>query len=198
MKATKKMITAVTTGLIADVTADNFNQYAQAMFVANSTIQDNVQVLVEFAVKHAESNDNSFNLITYLLTLATSKYGTGMRSATLKDYLEAVVVGAKWMKAGNGDLVFKKASKKTKIKYDMDLLATKWYDFNKDGIAVPKLDFIQMLEQTMVRWDKAHQKADNGEAELVNAEANDQLASEFAQWLESKKAAQADAVHAAH
>lgn len=198
MKATKKMIAAVTTGLIADVTADNFTSYVNAVFTAASTIRDNIQVLTEFAVKHAMDNDNGFNLIEYLLTIAQSKYGTGVRTATLQKYIEHVVSGAKWMSV-KGENKFKKASKKTKIKYDIAYLESKpWYEHDKEGMSLPKLDFIQMLEQAMTRWDKAHDKADNGEAELVNADANDQLASEFAVWLESKKAAQADAVHAAH
>lgn len=194
MKATKKMIAAVTTGVIADVNKENFNEYVNAVFTAASSIRDNIQVLTVFAVKHAQEHDNSFNLLQYLLGIATSKYGNGVRTATLQAYIERVVGGALWMTV-KGENVFKKASKKTKVKYDIAYLeSVTWYEHDNDGKAVPKMDFMQMLEQAMVRWDKAHEKADNGEAELVNADANDQLASEFAAWLESKKAAQPSAV----
>lgn len=195
MKATKKMIAAVTTGLIADVNQDNFNEYVNAVFSAASTIRDNIQVLTVYAVKHAMDNDNSFNLLQYLMEIATSKYGSGMRTATLQEYIEHVCKGALWMSV-NGENRFKKATKNTKIKYDIDYLESKpWYEHNNEGKAVPKLDFMQMLEQSLQRWGKAHEKADNGEAELENVEANDQLASEFAVWLESKKAAQPVVAH---
>lgn len=195
MKATKKMINAVTTGIIDDVTQDNFNEYVNSVFSAASTIRDNIQVLTVFAVKHAQANDNSFNLLQYLMEVATSKYGTGMRTATLQEYIEHVCKGALWM-TDKGENKFKKATKKTKVKYDIEYLESKpWYEHNNEGKAVPKLDFLQMLEQSLQRWGKAHEKADNGEAELENVEANDQLASEFAVWLDTKKAAQPVVAH---
>lgn len=197
MKATKKMITAVTTGIVTDVTTDNFQSYVDAVFSASKSIRDNIQVLAQFAIEHARDNHNNLDLITYLLKIASSQYGDGIRTATLQKYIETVVVGGKWMTM-KGSKVFRKASNKTKISYDMDHLENvKWFNHDKKDKAVPKMDFLAMLEQTAKRWDKAHEKADAGEAELVNPSENDKLAAEFMKWLEERKPAQADA-HADH
>ena len=178
MKATKKMLTAVATGVLTGVNNEaSFKEAANAVFLASASVRDNIQMLTEYAINHAQNNDNAFDLITYLLQLATGKYGNGMRSATLQDYIQAVVKGAVFKQDNKGNTAFKKESKKTKVKYNEDLLAsTKWYEYNNDGIAQPKLDFLQSLISQVQKWEKEAHNEDT-KYDVQNREANEQLVS---------------------
>jgi hypothetical protein len=175
MKATKKMLTAVVSGTLSVSDEQSFRAAADAVFIAAASVRDNIQMLTEFAVLHAQDNDNGFSLITYLLNLATGKYGNGVRSATLQEYIEAVVKGGKFVKDAKGNTLFKKETKKTKIKYDLELMnGTKWYEYNNEGVASPKLDFLASLIQQVQKWEKESENEET-KYDVKDKEANDKL-----------------------
>lgn len=195
MKATKKLMTVVSTGVI-EFNVDNFDENMQAILCVNGTLQENVQRALEFAVFEAckDGRDglpcHNMTFITKLINyVALNKYGQGMRTKTIQEYLEAIVKGCVWTKVTkNGETKheFKKRSKKTKIQYCLDVMESKkWYEFNDKGRAIPTKDLKEMLANAVKQWYKAEEKAENGEAIIVDQEINDTLAAQVQSILDS-------------
>lgn len=172
-KLVKKMLSQVVSCEL-EVNADNYKTVINHVFHVQSSVQDMIQKLIVFGFEHAQVNgSNNFEVFNELMAKATSTYGKGIRSETLKEYLQALVKGMVWTGAKGNNPIFKKASKKTKIVYNPELLETMWYKFDNKGIAQPKVDLMKAVQNAVDKWVKA----ENGEvdAELVNRKDNDEL-----------------------
>ena len=171
MKTTQNILKAVTTGIITEaINKDNYITYIDGIFCAVNSIQDNIQLVIEYGFEHYKANDNAPDVFNYLMKCAVSSYGQGIRSETLKQYIEALIVGLKWSKTNDGKLAFKKASKSTKVKLNPSVLEDKWYKYNDKGIAIPKVSLVQSVEQAIKKFMDV--KNGNRDGELVNEETD--------------------------
>jgi len=186
MKATKKLLATVVNGNV-EFTTENFDEIMQAVLITAGSVQGNIQKAIDFAIRHAHQHDNNFSLITKLMNyVCRHKYGEGIRSKTMQEYIEAIVNGAKWQKISKGGVTsfeFKKVSKKAKVVYQLGRLDDyDWYRHNKKGMAVA-LDLKAMLESQLKRWIAAENS--DKDVELKDRELNDQLAEQVQGMLDS-------------
>jgi len=171
MKVTKKLLSAVSTGILT-FDADNWQENIQAIFTVNSTIQDNIQACVVYGFDHFNVNgSNNPDVFNYLLKLATGKYGTGLRSETLKKYI-CTLTSLSYKKI-KGEHVFCKATKKSKVVTVPETLDQAWYLFDKKGVATVDMDFRAALEQLHQRFGKAFDGELDSDTRKVNIKNKD-------------------------
>ena len=153
MKANKKLLTTVTTGVV-DFNEGNWETNLQAIFIANGAVQDNVQAAIEFGYEHFNLNgSNNPDVFNYLIKLATGKYGSGMRSKTIQQYIETLT-GLRLQKRKDGLKFCKKG--KAALQGDLSVLDVKWYDFNSEGKAkVVEFGLLEKIEMAIRDYTKA-------------------------------------------
>lgn len=148
MKATKTLIALATSGALTfDET--NWETNLNAIFVINSSVQDNIQLAIEFGYSRFIENSKCCMVFNTLIKLATSKYGIGLRSATIKDYI-CTLTGTKLVSNKTGK-IFKRNNK---VDANPLVIEGKWYNFNNNGVAVAELDLEAMLKLTVTRYMK--------------------------------------------
>ena len=148
IKATKKLIALATSGALT-FDDSNWETNLNAVFVINSSVQDNIQLAIEFGYSRFIEHSKCCMVFNTLIKLATSKYGIGVRSGTIKDYICALT-GTKLVSTKSGK-IFKRNNK---IDADPLVIEGKWYNFNNNGVAVAELDLEAMLKLTITRYMK--------------------------------------------
>jgi hypothetical protein len=134
-----------------NLTEANFNKKLASWVRGAKSKRDELQEFIVFGVLHAQEHDNDFTKLTDVM-----KAAEGVRAfpnQDICDYIKKVITGITWKVK---DKVFKRASKKTVVEYNIGFLESEtWYEFSKSTNEVQEVDFNKQLATFMKRMRKA-------------------------------------------
>lgn len=182
---TSKLADAVNgTGLPSEITDQNWKEYIAKVGVIQASLQDIYQRVIVFSYKHQQQHGN-FDAMNAILTLACSKYGKGIRSKTMVDYVKAVYNNTvKIEETKQGVLVSRKSKAKSKpITRNSNLIKSKWYNYDNKGVAkIQEVSVTAKLKQVQTLLSDL---LENKKEKQVLAEGQQGTASEAIAMLES-------------
>lgn len=119
-----------------NLTESNFTKKLGSWVRASKSRRDELQLFITFGVLHAQQHDNDFTLLTNVMVACEDV--KAFPNQDICDYIKKVISGVSWNVKGK---VFKRASKKTEVNYNIGYLESEtWFEFSKATAPATELD----------------------------------------------------------
>lgn len=134
-----------------NLSESNFSKKLSTWVRGSKSKRDELQEFIVFGVLHAQEHDNDFTKLTEVMKACEEV--KAFPNQDVCDYIKKVVIGITWKVK---DKVFKRASKKATIEYNIGFLESEtWYEFSKATNEVKEVDFNKQLASFAKRLRKA-------------------------------------------